>query len=316
MDAPPHSRTLGRPATRGGVVSALLAAVAFGACAPAGKRIFEGVDPMLAGAWTNLAAAAAVGLALLVRPGPREDRLAGADFAWVGVAALAGSLVAPWAFFVGLARTEAHVASALLYLEVPMTAGIATLVLGERLGLRGSTGVALVTGGGVACALLAGGGGAGDATGTEGALWIALACLVWAIDTNCLRRVAHRDALRATRAKCALGGAVGLAVAWATGAPPSSLGRDPALYGALYGAIGVGFSVALFVTALRRIGAARGGAIFGTHPLVGVAVSVVFLDERPSPWVLAAAAVMAVGVLLVSSDAGKAREGAEARRTA
>ena len=311
MSDPTHSA--GDPTKRpalSAVAPALLAALAFGVCAPAGKRIFKDVDPMLAGAWTNVTAAIAVSVALLVRPGRREDRLSRADLPWIGAAAGAGSLLAPWAFFAGLARTEAHVASALLYLEGALTATLATVFFGERLGLLGVGGVLLVTAGAVACALLSASDPASPA-GLGGALWILLACALWALDTNCLRRVAHRDALRTTRAKCLTGGLGALAVSQVLSAPLSSLPLDTALLGAAYGAVGIGASVALFVASLRAIGAARAGAIFGAYPLVGIAVSVVFLHERPSPWVLAAAAGMAVGVLLVAADAGRGQPGPE-----
>jgi drug/metabolite transporter (DMT)-like permease len=98
------------------------------------------------------------------------------------------------------------------------------------------------------------------------------------------------------------------------GAPPTRLSPSSALLGAAFGALGIGASVALFVASLRRIGAARAAAIFGTYPVIGVVASVAFLGERPSPWVLAAVAAMAGGVLLVARDVGRgrARERADA----
>ena len=297
-----------------GVVPALLAAVLFGVCAPFGKSIYDGVPALLAGAWSNVAAALAVSILLLARPGRLEGRLTRADAPWLVAGSLTGSLLGPWAFFRGLSHAEAHVASAMLYLEGPFTAVLATLLFGERLGALGAAGVAIVAAGGGACALFARSDAAGGATDVSGALWIALACLFWALDTNFLRRYAHKDALRATRAKCLVGGGAGLLLTTLAGAPPTLLSREAALEGALFGALGIGASVALFVTSLRRIGAARAAAIFGTYPVIGIVASVAFRGERPSPWVLAAAAVMAGGVFLVARDAsrGRARERADA----
>ena len=299
--------------SRAGVVPALLAAALFGVCAPFGKRIFEDVGPLLAGAWSNVAAGLAVSAALLVRPGRREDRLTRADAPWLVAGALLGSLAGPWAFFVGLSHTEAHVASAMLYLEAPLTAVLATLFFGERLGSLAAAGTALVAAGGGACALAARSADAasGDSDAL-GAAWIALACLFWALDTNCLRRFAHRDALRATRAKCLVGGGTGLVLAALLGAPVTHLAPATAAKGALFGALGIGASVALFVGSLRRIGAARAAAVFGTYPVIGIVVSVAVFGERPSPWVLAAAATMAAGVFLVAKDVVRARERADA----
>lgn len=51
--------------------------------------------------------------------------------------------------------------------------------------------------------------------------------------------------------------------------------------------------------ATKRLGAARAAAIFATSPLVSIAIAVTFTDERVSAPLLAGAALVVVGVVLV-----------------
>ena len=66
----------------------------------------------------------------------------------------------------------------------------------------------------------------------------------------------------------------------------------------LVGFLAYGVSLALFVVALRHLGASRSGAYFSVAPFVGAAISVVFFVE-PVTWQLGlASALMGVGVWL------------------
>src|SRR2546426_6619081 len=84
---------------------------------------------------------------------------------------------------------------------------------------------------------------------------------------------------------------------------PSGLGRPCHRHPVLAAAVGVGFagygvSLALFVLALRHIGAARTGAYFSIAPFVGAAISILFLGDKPTMSFGVAAVLMAIGVWL------------------
>ncbi|HET8627719.1 MAG TPA: DMT family transporter [Thermomicrobiales bacterium] len=51
--------------------------------------------------------------------------------------------------------------------------------------------------------------------------------------------------------------------------------------------------------ATKRLGAARAAAIFATSPLVSIALAVAFTGERVSPLLLAGAALVVAGMVLV-----------------
>jgi hypothetical protein len=66
--------------------------------------------------------------------------------------------------------------------------------------------------------------------------------------------------------------------------------------------LGYGVSLALFIAALRELGAARTGAYFSTAPFVGVALSLAILGEAPAALFWPALALMAAGVWLHVSE--------------
>lgn len=65
------------------------------------------------------------------------------------------------------------------------------------------------------------------------------------------------------------------------------------LAGLLYG-----FSLILFVLALRGLGTSRTGAYFSTAPFIGAAIAIAFFGDQPSPFFWIAAVLMGVGVWL------------------
>jgi hypothetical protein len=71
---------------------------------------------------------------------------------------------------------------------------------------------------------------------------------------------------------------------------------------AAVGFFGYGVSLVLFVLGLRHLGAARTGAYFSTAPFIGAAIAPPLFGD-PLTWsLLAAAALMAVGVYLHLSE--------------
>ena len=64
------------------------------------------------------------------------------------------------------------------------------------------------------------------------------------------------------------------------------------------GLLGYGFSLALFVVALRHLGTARTGAYFSLAPFFGALTSIALLGEPLSGGLIAAGALMAAGAWL------------------
>lgn len=279
---------------RKGIGLALLSALLFGASAPLAKLLLGGTDPWLLagllylGAGIGLAgvSAARAGLGLAAPEAPLRRH----DLPWLALVILFGGVLGPVLMMFGLARTDAASASLLLNLE-----GVATLVLAwtlfrENVDGRLMLGAACILGGAV---VLSWQGGAGLDWG--GAL-IALACLSWGLDNNLTRRLSSADPIQIAMIKGLTAGTVNLGLALAGGA----VMPGPAMIAAagVTGLLGYGVSIALYVLALRDLGAARTGAYFSLAPFAGAILAVAVLGD-PVGWGLGLAALlMGIGTWL------------------
>jgi drug/metabolite transporter (DMT)-like permease len=139
---------------------------------------------------------------------------------------------------------------------------------------------------------------AGDSStgGWQGPGLIALACLCWAIDNNLTRKVSANDAVFVASAKGLMAGIFNGMLALLIGV---SFPERPLLLSTMaVGLLGYGFSLVLFVMALRGLGTARTGAYFSTAPFIGAAVSIAMLGDSTNMQFWLAAALMGVGVWL------------------
>jgi drug/metabolite transporter (DMT)-like permease len=272
------------------IASALGAAFLFGASTPAAKALAGDVHPvMLAGL---LYTASGIGLGAWVLLLRRKLALQWSDVPWLLGAVAAGGVVGPVLLMVGLASTSAASASLLLNLEGVLTALLAWVVFRENFDRRIALGMALVVAGGGLLVFEPG----ALRGGYAGSLAVAGACLAWALDNNLTRKVSAGDAATIAAIKGLAAGGANLAIALALGAAWPGASKMAAAAGV--GLFGYGVSLALFVVALRHLGAARTGAYFSTAPFVGVLLALLFLGETPAQLFWPAAALMAAGVWL------------------
>ena len=222
----------------------------------------------------------------------QEARLAGRDWQWLGLAILFGGVLAPVLLMFGLTQTSASTASLLLNLEVVLTAVVAWFLFKEQFDRRIAAGMLSIFAG----ALVLAWDGTPDYLGLTGPLAIAAACLGWAFDNNLTRKVSLSDPLTIAMLKGAVAGTVNVLMASFMGArlPPIS----GVLLAGTVGFLGYGISLALFVAALRHIGAARTGAYFAFAPFAGALIGLLFLDDPLTPQVIAAGLLMGFGVWL------------------
>jgi drug/metabolite transporter (DMT)-like permease len=285
------------PAQRA-VAFALAAAILFGASTPAAKLLTGNVSPfMLAGL---LYAGSGVGLSLWLllwqrRRSSGAAPLERAGLPWLAAAVLAGGIVGPVLLMLGLRAAPASTASLLLNLEGVFTALIAWFVFRENFDRRIALGMLLIVFAGALASLQAGG-----VRLTAGALYIAAACLAWAIDNNLTRKVSTGDPATIAAIKGLVAGPVNVGIALALGAGLPSAGQAAAA--GLIGFAGYGLSLALFVIALRELGAARTGAYFSVAPFAGALLAITVLGETPAAGFWLALPLMTAGVWLHVSE--------------
>ena len=279
-----------------GVWAALASAFLFGAGTPLAKSLLGQISPwLLAGL---LYAGSGLGL-LIYRtvkklPTPRLNRN---ESLWLLAAVFCGGGAAPVLLMFGLSGLAASYASLLLNAEAVLTTLLAWAFFKEHLGRRIVVGMAVIVSGAVLLSWPSG------ATNVDvqvvqlgPVVAVVLACAFWALDNNFTRKVAHADASWIACVKGLAAGVTNLLLAFSLGAQwPSLTGVSSAM---AVGFLAYGVSLALFVVALRYLGASRAGAYFSTAPFVGAVISVLFFAE-PVTWQLAlASALMGLGVWL------------------
>jgi drug/metabolite transporter (DMT)-like permease len=282
---------------RTAVFYALASAALFGLSTPAAKHLLASVAPfVLAGL---LYCGAGIGTSLLRRLVPamqnaasREVSLGRKGVPWLAGAIAAGGIAAPLLLMAGLARTEATTASLLLTLECAATALLAWFVFHENFDRRIALGMACL----IAGATILAWSGTPTIAGVTRPVLIVGACIFWGLDNNLTRKVSLSDPLQIVEIKGLVAGPINLTLGIAAGAALP----DPAsaLIGMAAGFVGYGLSLVLFVTALRHLGTARTSAYFATAPFIGAIVAIIALGEPVTGQLLAAGALMAIGVWL------------------
>ena len=278
-----------------GASIALLSAGLFGLSTPLAKSLLGVVDAWMLAALLYLGSG--VGLAVyrqarrFVAAGS-EPALSGRDWLWFGGAIAAGGVIGPVCLMFGLSLTTAATASLLLNLEGVATALLAWFVFRENFDTRIALGMGAIVLGAVVLSWQ------GDlAIGNiAGPLLIGAACIAWGLDNNLTRKVALNDAVQIAMWKGLIAGSINLILALMQGASLPDL--QTTLTAGIIGLAGYGVSIALFVLALRHVGAARAGAYFSTAPFIGALVAVVWLSEPVTLPLLTAAGLMGIGVWL------------------
>ncbi len=279
-----------------GVGAALGAALLFGAGTPLAKLLLEGTSPWLLAGLLYLGSGLGLTLWRLLRRSEPRARLAPGEWPWLVGAVVAGGVVGPVLLMWGLVGMQASSAALLLNAEGVFTAVIAWVVFRENVDRRIFVGMAAI----IAGALVLSWPGQARLGDALPALAVLGACLAWGIDNNLTRKVALADAVWLASVKGLVAGATNLVLALALGAAWPAL---PSVGGALaVGLAAYGFSLVLFVVALRHLGTARTGAYFSVAPFFGALVAVLALGEPVTTPLLLAGALMAAGVWLHLSE--------------
>jgi drug/metabolite transporter (DMT)-like permease len=276
------------------VLFALLAAALFGASTPFAKLLVGDTPPVLLAGLLYLGSGIGLTLIRFVRDrGWNTSGLRSAEWPWLLGAILFGGVLGPVALMIGLTSLSGASASLLLNLEAVLTAAIAWVIFKENADRRIVFGMAVIVTGGVVLSWPQGGTSSSDWTGP---VLVGVACLCWAIDNNLTRKVSAPDALFIAGSKGLAAGLVNTTIALALGATLPDFGS---IAGTLaVGLLGYGFSLVMFVLALRGLGTARTGAYFSTAPFLGAALALLVFGESPGLTFWVAATLMGLGVWL------------------
>jgi len=275
---------------RGWIYGAASAAL-FGISTPLSKALLPDIPPiMLAGL---LYLGAGVGLTVVSRLQQRSwPAFKKPDALRLACIATVGGFVAPVLLLFGLTRVSGIAGSLLMNLESVFTIILATWLFGDRLKRTEWIGVGVIVSGAVLLAYRP-----GEANADLiGAVAIAAACLGWAVDNNLTQQISSYDPLAIVQVKGLTAGIGNILLAFST---HQQILRGPSFgLALLLGFTCYGLSIVFDVYALRYLGAAREAAIFATAPFVGAAAAIPILGDRLSPALIAAALLMASGLML------------------
>jgi drug/metabolite transporter (DMT)-like permease len=290
-----------------GAAFAVASAILFGASTPLAKHLLNGgLDAQLLAGLFYLGSGVGLSIVLIARSAfsargrlaADEARLRRTDLPLLCLAVLLGGAVAPVLMMSGLARTSAASAALLQNLEGLATMGIAWVAFRENVDRRLLVGAFAILAGAVLLSWTGGPlTGAGRSGAGLGALLIAGACLAWGADNNLTRPLSHADPMQIAAIKGLVAGAVNVTLAVIAGhaaVPPVRVAVEAGFVGFL----GYGVSLVLYVLGLRHLGAARTAAYYSIAPFVGSALAVLMLAEPVSWRLLAAGALMALGLYL------------------
>lgn len=295
-----------------GYVSAVLAALLFGISSTLNKIALRNVHPMIIAGSIYLTAGIVL---MLLRFTPLKDKIierlefkvktqeffSRRDLLLLTFIVLFGSFLAPLSFMFGLNKTTAVNASLLLNTETLFTVLIALLVFKEKASRRSIIGILLILIGAVVISTenfkeveLS--------KGIVGNILIILAGLSWAVDNNLSKLLSvKRDLLLVTSLKGLFGGSALLILAFIMGIP-FYIPFQSLPYILTVGAFSIGFSIVLFLFALREIGAMKTGAIFSTSSLIGAFFAFLVLGESFTIIKAFFGVLMFAGVYLLSLE--------------
>ena len=271
------------------VMRCVVAAVLFGASAPAASELASELSPF------TLAGLLYLGAGLIVLPASMRQRPGAAEFRAAArplvVAVVAGGIVGPVLLMAGLARTSAASASLLLNLELAATVLLAATVFREHLGARLMSAAGLVTLSGLVLVWEPG------ASIDVGGLLVVGACLCWGLDNGVTALIDQVRPEQVTFVKGLVAGSVnlviGLVLAGAGGITTGQLVAALAI-----GALGYGVSITWWVRGARDLGAARAQVIFASAPFIGAGIAWIVLGESFQVPQLVAVPIALVGITL------------------
>jgi len=293
-----------------GYVGAFSAAVLFGLSSTLNKMALAEVHPLIvagliyfiAGVFLFLVRLSPLHgrlLALLETPTKTEPTMVGKDYTVLAIVMISGAVLAPLLFIYGLNQTTAVNASLLLNMESLFTVFIAFIFFAERGVKKDYFGILLLIGGAVFINTKGEFQSLTLAQEIFGNLLIVSACLFWGVDNNLSKLLSKkRDLPHIVALKCLGGGSILLIFAFFLEVDF----RIPILslpYLLSVGAFSIGFSIVLFVFAIREIGSMKTGVIYSTSSFFGAAIAFIVLNEPFTMIQLFASLIMFLGVYIL-----------------
>ncbi len=282
-------------------IIALIAALLFGASAPFAKVLLNEFKPLqLAGI---LYLGSGIGLLLIkmiqikvLNLKNEEAKIERKEIKWLAGAVVFGGIIAPIILMIGLNKTQASTASLLLNFEAVSTTIIAMVFFKEHIGKRLWIAILLITIASIILSL--------DLSGnwgiSLGCIGIILACILWGIDNNFTRNISLKDPFAIVIIKGLVAGSFSIILSIKFGYVFPEIKKI--VFGLLLGFFSYGFSLILFIKALRNLGSARTSAFFGFAPFLGTIISIIIFKDKQNVLFYISLPIMITGAYLLLKE--------------
>ncbi len=136
-----------------------------------------------------------------------------------------------------------------------------------------------------------------------GSLFVIIAALSWGLENNFTRKLSYHDPLSVVIIKGIFSGLGSLAIAFFVGEVSSHLTY---IFLTLFlGFVAYGFSIFLYVSAQRELGAAKTSAFYAFAPFVGAILSLLIFQEMPGYNFFIALVIMGIGSYFAATPGTK-----------
>lgn len=278
-------------------IYAILAAALYAVNIPVSKLLLDHAGTTITAGLLYLGAG--IGLLLygsierLAISGERQERLTKKELPYT-IAMVALDIIAPILLMLGISRTNSANVSLLNNFEIVATSIIALVIFKEMISKKLWLAIFMVT---IASIILSFEG--MDAFSLNaGSLFVLGACICWGFENNCTKMISNKSSTEIVIIKGFFSGMGSLLIAFFLGERLPEAKWIAAIL--LLGFVAYGLSIKFYIMAQQHLGAAKTSAYYSIAPFLGVAFSMVLLQERPAmPFYLAMAILVASTVLMI-----------------
>lgn len=278
-------------------IYAILAAALYAVNIPVSKLLLDHAGTTITAGLLYLGAG--IGLLLygsierLAISGERQERLTKKELPYT-IAMVALDIIAPILLMLGISRTNSANVSLLNNFEIVATSIIALVIFKEMISKKLWLAIFMVT---IASIILSFEG--MDAFSLNaGSLFVLGACICWGFENNCTKMISNKSSTEIVIIKGFFSGMGSLLIAFFLGERLPEAKWIAAIL--LLGFVAYGLSIKFYIMAQQHLGAAKTSAYYSIAPFLGVAFSMVLLQERPAmPFYLAMAIMVASTVLMI-----------------
>lgn len=278
---------------------AILAAALYAINVPLSKLLLNYVEPTMMASFLYLGAGLGLFIYGLVEKrigrNEKKESLTKKELPYT-IAMVVLDIMAPILLMLGITMTNSANVSLLNNFEIVATSIIALFFFREVISKKLWFAIALVT---IASIVLSFEG-VGTFTFNQGSLLVLGACLCWGFENNCTKMISNKSSIEIVVIKGTFSGLGSLMVALIIGE------HIPAVKWLIcvlvLGFVAYGLSIHFYIMAQKDLGAAKTSAFYSIAPFLGVAFSMLLLNERPSMQFYVALIIMIISTYLMVKD--------------